>query len=791
MTNACNKEFLFMVKPILTLMQDKCICTLITVGEYNLLFDCGWNERFTPNIKKKYEEKLKDIKLDAIFLSNNYINYFGALPLIKSFPKNDETKIYATTPIANLGVYVMMDAYISNLESQENALSHFTISQEDLCKTFYNINKINFLQSIILNKNLNNNINEDILTIISIPSGTSMGGAAWTCNYRLFNFVYASEFSIEPKIIADPFPYKKLKKINYFITDNKFQKEVPIIRKVIDEDFDKKIRECFEKKKTIFIPSDNINSMIEMITKFEKLLDEYKETYSNKMDKAEYKILVCSNCSNEIIEGVKSLTEFLGTKISQQFCSFGEKPFNFEDVICIKNLEEFTKEINNKMTKYIILATFENLNIGLGYSILPYLLNDKNLIMINIFKEFELQSVFGNIIKEVKNLKSNIFPYKEKKVVERKKSEKNNKKSDKMEIESEKSDEEEKNDESQNENNNKNIDGNKTKNNNNIINNSSYKMVLEKGKLFNLQKNNNGYLSFNFDNRIKYTDYGIELSNEEIEIMKKNNVSENSTYNSNFLNFKKEQENTDKKEINIDLTEFCLPTKIDIIDTKIEIKCEILFYPLINHIDIMSKKFIIEEIKPKDGIILIGYTNALSDELKSNNLNCYNLTNNDTDKFEKTIVNDIVQFNYTSDDLHSGKKVIIEKGNESIYSFDSLLLSIKTKRNDLVDISIVNNKYKKIGEMQGDKIKTVNDEKKTNKIFTKNNLKLINIKHQIEDNSNIKLIILDHKLRTLDKSVEIYIKDGDLVLDGEFNEQYFNIKSKINNIFFNYDNENK
>ena len=224
--------------------------------------------------------------------------------------------------------------------------------------------------------------------------------------------------------------------MNFFITDNKCQKEVPIIKKVIDEDFDKKIRESLENKKNIFIPTDNINSMLEMITKFEKLLDDYKESYSNKSDKVEYRILVCSNCSNEIIEGIKSLTEFLGTKISQQFCSFGEKPFNFEDVICIKTLEEFRKEYINKKLKYIILATFENLNLGLGYSILPYVLNDINLIMINIYKEYELQSVFGNIIKEVKNLKSNVFPYEEIKVLERKKSEKSNKNIE-MEVENE------------------------------------------------------------------------------------------------------------------------------------------------------------------------------------------------------------------------------------------------------------------------------------------------------------------------------------------------------------------
>ena len=780
MYNNTNKEFPFIVDPILTLIQDQCICTLITIGEYNLLFDCGWNDKFTTNIQRTYIDRLKDIKLDIILLSNNYINYFGALPLIKSFPQNSETKIYATTPITNLGIYVMLDAYIGNLEFQENSLDHLNISQESLFKLFSNINKINFLQSITLNKDKENE--DDILTIIPIPSGTSMGGCAWTCNYRLFNFVYASEFSIEPKIIADPFPYKKLRKINCFITNNiddKNQKESPIIRNKIAEDFDKKIRECFENKKNVFIPSDNINSMLEMITIFERLLDDYKETYTNKIDKPEYKILVCSNCSNEIVEGVKSLTEFLGTKISQQFCSFGEKPFDFEDAICIKNLDEFNIEINKKNVKHIILATFETLNIGLGYSILPYLLTDKNVVMIDVLKEYEPNSVLANIIKELKN-KSYKLSYKEKKVVERKKPEKK---------ESEKKMEEESINEDKSEKNKKDLKLNKNKSD--IIINSSYKMIVEKDSLFNLEKNPNGYLSFNFEDKHKYTDYGIELSKGEIEIMKRNNLSENTLYNSNFLNYKKELENTNKKEMNLELFDFQIPTKIAVMDNKLDIKCEILFYPLINKIDLMSKKLILEEINSKDAIVLIGFSNELSESLKSKNMKCIVLSNNRNDKYEQKLINNVIKFNYTSDDLRSGKKIIIDKGNENLYRFDSLLLSVKTKRDKIIDVSI-NNKYQKIGENENDKRKVINEENKNNKIFSKNNLKLINIKHSIENNSNIKLIIYEQKLRTLDKSVEIYIKDGNqLVIEGDFNEQYLNIKSQINKLYLNEQTDNK
>ena len=64
--------------------------------------------------------------------------------------------------------------------------------------------------------------------------------------------------------------------------------------------------------------------------------------------------------------------------------------------------------------KYIVLASFESLNIGLGYSLLPLLLNDKDLVMIDIYKEIDLYSIFNTIIKEVKIGKNNILHYKEK-----------------------------------------------------------------------------------------------------------------------------------------------------------------------------------------------------------------------------------------------------------------------------------------------------------------------------------------------------------------------------------------
>jgi hypothetical protein len=237
----------------------------------------------------------------------------------------------------------------------------------------------------------------------------------------------------------------------------------------------------------------------------------------------------------------------------------------------------------------------------------------------------------------------------------------------------------------------------------------------------------------------------------------------------------------------LELPQFRIPTKLEIRNIEIDIKCGIFFFPLINKIDFMSKKLIIEEINPKDGVILIGHKNELSDWLSKNNINCYDLSNSSEDIYKKEIKLNLIEFNYTSNDLYNGNKFKIDKSDKNVYSFDSLLLSIKTKRDKLIDISIMDkNKFKKLSENTKEKIKVINNENENNKILTKSHLKLINIKHQLENDSDIKLILVERKLRSLDKTIEIYIEDGQLVLDGEFSEQYFKIKSKINDIYFNF-----
>ena len=120
-----QEKFDFEIVPILTLSEDNAICNIIKIDKITLLFDCGWNELLTNNIKEKYDKYLSNLKIDAIFVSNNYLSYFGALPLIMSYEinKKNPPKIYSSIPIAKLGIYVIADVYMSHLEYKENIQS--------------------------------------------------------------------------------------------------------------------------------------------------------------------------------------------------------------------------------------------------------------------------------------------------------------------------------------------------------------------------------------------------------------------------------------------------------------------------------------------------------------------------------------------------------------------------------------------------------------------------------------------------------------------------------------------
>jgi Cft2 family RNA processing exonuclease len=230
-----------------------------------------------------------------------------------------------------------------------------------------NLTEVKFKENI----ELKHNDNEFIIT--PITSGYSLGGSCWRINYKLYSIIYAPQFSIESKFICDPFPYDLFKNnTNIFITDSNCSKTLSVQKTVIEKKFRKNMLMCLEKKKNIFIPCDSANICIDLVIRVEKILEDFYKTKEEVKDIGEYKIMICGYSSHEIIESAKSLIEFMGYSVAQQFYTYNENPFSLKKVECIRDYEEYLQKKNNN-NKYIILSSFESLDYGLSYVYNVYL----------------------------------------------------------------------------------------------------------------------------------------------------------------------------------------------------------------------------------------------------------------------------------------------------------------------------------------------------------------------------------------------------------------------------------
>ena len=41
--------------PLLSFGENRAVCNLLSIDDLNILFDCGWDENFSPEILKVYE----------------------------------------------------------------------------------------------------------------------------------------------------------------------------------------------------------------------------------------------------------------------------------------------------------------------------------------------------------------------------------------------------------------------------------------------------------------------------------------------------------------------------------------------------------------------------------------------------------------------------------------------------------------------------------------------------------------------------------------------------------------
>ena len=301
------------------------------------------------------------------------------------------------------------------------------------------------------------------------------------------------------------------------------------------------------------------------------------------------------------------------------------------------------------------------------------------------------------------------------------------------------------------------------------------------------------YKMFSYVNKRKFTDYGITVSDKEVKLMKKMNMIKSDSYQSAFQGFlNKEGTNiNDGKDFGFKLSKYAFPSEIEIEKTKIDIKCDVLNFPLENEIDIISKKIILEEIAPKEGVLFLGGKNFFEKKLDTffSKINFKVISNEE--KFEKNYVNNIIKFKYDSSLLPKGKHFSIHNCKENVFDFLQVCLKVKRKRDKILEVSACDLDYndnipkKEIKITQNENNNNIPENQSDECFYSKDDLKLLQIKRELEKVASTSLYIIDHCIINEDKSVKIKLNKNELILEGDFSQEYITLRNYINEFFMN------
>ena len=126
------------------------LCSLLQVGSFSFLIDCGWTEDFDVTLLEPLKEAVPNI--DAVLLSYPDTQHLGALPYAIG-QLGLKAPIYATQPTCRMGQMFMYDQYLSHHASSDFDL--FSLDDVDTAFDYQIVHQRKFQPPLVLTGWLN------------------------------------------------------------------------------------------------------------------------------------------------------------------------------------------------------------------------------------------------------------------------------------------------------------------------------------------------------------------------------------------------------------------------------------------------------------------------------------------------------------------------------------------------------------------------------------------------------------------------------------------------------------
>eukprot|EP00118_Oscarella_pearsei_P004174 m.17358 g.17358 ORF g.17358 m.17358 type:complete len:752 (+) comp27458_c0_seq1:6-2261(+) len=335
-------------------------CYLLQLDDFTFLVDCGWDGSLSESAISEVASVVHEI--DAVLLSYPDLLHLGALPYLvgKCGLRCD---IYATVPVFKMGQMFMYDFY----QSRQNYEDFDVFTLDDVDTAFEQIKQLKYSQSVTLKgKGLG-------ITITPQAAGHLIGGTVWKIAKQGEEIVYAIDYNHRKERHLDGAFLETIAKPTLLITDAFSAWTPQPRRKERDQNLQVTIQNTLRSGGNVLMCVDTAGRVLEISQTLEHM-------WRNRdTGLATYSLVLLNNVAYNVIEFAKSQMEWMSDKIMKVFSDQRNNPFQFKHLTLCHSLKEAEKLKDPK----VVLASVDDLECGFSRELfIQWAENKKNTIIL-------------------------------------------------------------------------------------------------------------------------------------------------------------------------------------------------------------------------------------------------------------------------------------------------------------------------------------------------------------------------------------------------------------------------
>eukprot|EP00761_Pharyngomonas_kirbyi_P001174 gb/GECH01001176.1/.p1 GENE.gb/GECH01001176.1/~~gb/GECH01001176.1/.p1 ORF type:complete len:727 (+),score=167.88 gb/GECH01001176.1/:1-2181(+) len=293
---------------------------LLEVDGFKLLLDCGWDESTNPELL----EPLKDVasEIDAVLLSHPDLRHLGALPYVVG-KLGLKAPILSTIPVKKMGEMFIYQLYESRYRGED--FDVFTL--DDVDAAFEQIKQLTYTQHY--------DFVTAGITVTPHAAGHMLGGTVWRITKETEEIVYAIDYNHKRERHLNGIEnLEKFRRPSLLITDAHSVGSSQVKKR--DSQFIDHIMETLRNGGNALVCADTAGRVLETLLVLEQHWERHRVPYD---------IAFLNDQAYNAIEVAKSQLEWMSDTIHTDFQTKRYNPFFFRRIHIKWDIEQVHNEI--------------------------------------------------------------------------------------------------------------------------------------------------------------------------------------------------------------------------------------------------------------------------------------------------------------------------------------------------------------------------------------------------------------------------------------------------------------